>query len=88
MAEAQRRKAAMQNGLNTTNNLSAKIDFSTPANLSNLAGKNVFLTGGASGLGALLVKTIAEAGAYVTFGDVNESAGKAYEKEHTAKGLK
>ncbi|KAF7190122.1 5'-hydroxyaverantin dehydrogenase [Pseudocercospora fuligena] len=44
---------------------------------SQLNGKSVVLTGGASGLGEQFVRSFVEAGAYVTFGDLAEDRGKA-----------
>ncbi|KAB2571527.1 Lipase GDSL [Lasiodiplodia theobromae] len=40
-----------------------------------LAGKNVIITGGASGVGASLAETYAEKGAYVNIVDINEELG-------------
>ncbi|OJD27474.1 hypothetical protein ACJ73_01132 [Blastomyces percursus] len=51
------------------------LDCSIPPPNENLKGKSVIVTGGASGLGKAFVKHLAEACAYVTFGDVNEEAG-------------
>ncbi|KKZ59969.1 hypothetical protein EMCG_00811 [[Emmonsia] crescens] len=51
------------------------LDCSIPPSLENLRGKSVIVTGGASGLGRAFVRRFAEAGAYVTFGDVNEETG-------------
>ncbi|PGH06780.1 hypothetical protein GX51_02221 [Blastomyces parvus] len=51
------------------------LDCSIPPSCENLKGKSAIVTGGASGLGKAFVKRLAEAGAYVTFGDVNEEAG-------------
>lgn len=47
--------------------------------------KNVFLTGGAKGLGKSFIDALLEAGASVFFGDINESLGKQTEKEFQAK---
>ncbi|EDN03456.1 predicted protein [Histoplasma mississippiense (nom. inval.)] len=51
------------------------LDCSILPCLENLRGKSVIVTGGASGLGKAFVHRFVEAGAYVTFGDVNEEAG-------------
>lgn len=42
-----------------------------------LSGKRVFVTGGATGIGASVVSGFAEQGALVTFFDINERAGHA-----------
>lgn len=42
---------------------------------SNLKGKNVIFTGGASGIGREAVTIFAKAGANVTFGDINKVEG-------------
>ncbi|KAF2806029.1 short chain dehydrogenase reductase [Mytilinidion resinicola] len=44
--------------------------------LSNLPGKSVIVTGGASGLGRAYVEAFAKAGSFVTIADFNETAGK------------
>ncbi|MCJ1251589.1 hypothetical protein MMC30_008824 [Trapelia coarctata] len=54
---------------------------------SNLKGKTVLITGGASGLGAAIAKEFAKNGAYVTIADINEDLGKAYEAELKSQGL-
>ncbi|OAX77716.1 hypothetical protein ACJ72_07982 [Emergomyces africanus] len=51
------------------------LDCNIPPSLEKLRGKSVIVTGGASGLGRAFVRCLAEAGAYVTFGDVNEETG-------------
>jgi len=52
------------------------VDPSSPTDTSVLKGKSVVVTGGASGLGLAYVKAFASHGAFVTFGDVNASAGE------------
>ena len=52
-----------------------------------LAGHHIFVTGGADGIGAACVLDAAEAGAKVSFCDINEEKGKAYEKELNSKGF-
>ncbi|KAK7711230.1 hypothetical protein SLS57_008145 [Botryosphaeria dothidea] len=42
---------------------------------ASLSGKNVLITGGASGVGAAIAQTYAEKGAYVTLVDINEDLG-------------
>ena len=52
-----------------------------------LAGHHIFVTGGADGIGAACVLDAAEAGAKVSFCDINEEKGKAYESELIANGF-
>ena len=47
------------------------------ARYPSLTGKTVFLTGGASGIGADIVQAIADQGAKVGFVDLNADAGQA-----------
>lgn len=61
------------------------IDHTTPPNLGNLVGKSVIVTGGANGMGEVMVRQFADAGAFVTFGDMNPR-GEAIEKELNANG--
>ena len=46
------------------------------ANYPSLQGKNILITGGASGIGKELVKGFAEQGANVAFLDLNDEAGE------------
>ena len=46
------------------------------ANYPSLRGKNILITGGASGIGKELVKGFAEQGSNVAFLDVNDKAGE------------
>ena len=55
-------------------NLTKSIDY--PA----LKGRNVVITGGASGLGKAFVYMFAEAGANVLIADVQDAAGQEIEK--------
>lgn len=48
-----------------------------PAKYADLSGKRVFVTGGATGIGASVVSGFARQGALVTFFDINEAAGRA-----------
>jgi len=48
-----------------------------PAKYADLSGKRVFVTGGATGIGASVVAGFAEQDALVTFFDNNEAAGRA-----------
>jgi NAD(P)-dependent dehydrogenase (short-subunit alcohol dehydrogenase family) len=51
-----------------------------------LKDRHVYVTGGADGIGAAIVLDAAEAGARVSFCDLNEEKGKAYEAELKSKG--
>ena len=51
-----------------------------------LKDRHVYVTGGADGIGAAIVLDAAEAGAKVSFCDLNEEKGKAYEAELKGKG--
>lgn len=51
-----------------------------------LAGRRVIVTGGARGLGAAFVNTLAKSGARVVFGDVLHDAGEALARSLTAQG--
>jgi NAD(P)-dependent dehydrogenase (short-subunit alcohol dehydrogenase family) len=57
------------------------VDPSSPTDTSVLEGKSVIITGGASGLGLAYVKAFASKGAFVTFGDLNASAGETIASE-------
>lgn len=59
---------------------SGPIDHTLPIDPSKVRGKSVIITGGANGMGETCVRVFAEAGAKVTFGDVNER-GREIEKE-------
>ena len=52
-----------------------------------LKGHHVFTTGGADGIGAACVLDAAQAGARVSFCDINIERGKAYEAELISKGF-
>ncbi|EXJ78136.1 hypothetical protein A1O3_09297 [Capronia epimyces CBS 606.96] len=68
--------------------ISPPLDLSTAFDASSVRGAGVFITGGASGLGAALVRAFGKAGAYVTFGDVQVDAGQLLEREMTSQGLR
>ena len=61
--------------------LKKSLDFSV------LQNKTVLVTGGVSGLGALMVTQFAQHGAKVTAADINEQLGKAFMQELSDKGL-
>ena len=62
-------------------------DLEKPLDFSLLRNKTVLITGGVSGLGALMVIQFAQHGASVTAADVNEQLGKAFVQELSEKGL-
>lgn len=57
------------------------VQFPQPIDENELRDSCVFITGGASGLGAAFTQRLLQAGAYVVFSDINETAGKKLEKE-------
>ncbi|KAF2490287.1 NAD(P)-binding protein [Lophium mytilinum] len=62
-------------------------EVAVPRSGDSLKGKSVLITGGASGLGAAIVLSYAEKGAYVTIADINEKLGNEYTKSLQDKGL-
>ena len=63
------------------------VDLEKSLNFSVLENKAVLITGGVSGLGALMVTQFARYGAKVTAADINEQLGKAFAQELSDKGL-
>lgn len=57
------------------------VDPSLATNTSVLKDKSVIVTGGASGLGLAYVRAFASHGAFVTFGDINATAGEKIASE-------
>jgi D-xylose 1-dehydrogenase len=57
------------------------------ANYPSLKGRGVFITGGASGIGASLVTHFCEQGSRVAFVDIAQTAGHALVSQLTAQGL-
>jgi NAD(P)-dependent dehydrogenase (short-subunit alcohol dehydrogenase family) len=51
-----------------------------------LQGKVALVSGGATGIGAAVVRRFAREGAAIVFGDINEEAGAALQREITASG--
>ena len=51
-----------------------------------LKDQHIFVTGGADGIGRAVVQDVADAGAKVSFCDLNVEKGKAYEAELKADG--
>ncbi|PSR80543.1 hypothetical protein BD289DRAFT_414215 [Coniella lustricola] len=62
---------------------SGPIDHTVVPDVRNAKGKSVIITGGANGIGEVCVRAFCDAGAFVTFGDVNDR-GKAIEEELNA----
>ncbi|KAI9689263.1 MAG: hypothetical protein M1820_010174 [Bogoriella megaspora] len=63
------------------------VDFAKSIDKSTLKGQSVLVTGGANGIGAGIVRELAEAGAYVTSIDLNEDMGQQVVDELKAEGL-
>lgn len=61
--------------------MTAVADLRKPLDTSVLKGKSVLITGGVSGIGALIAKQCAEYGAHVTVADINAQQGKAFADE-------
>lgn len=61
-------------------------DMKKVLDLSVLMGKSVLITGGASGIGALIATTFCDHGARVTIADISEQQGKALVKAVELKG--
>ncbi|KAH8689338.1 hypothetical protein BGW36DRAFT_307914 [Talaromyces proteolyticus] len=57
------------------------VDCTVVPDLTKISGKSVVITGGAGGMGEEATRAFANAGAFVTFGDLNEEAGKHLEAE-------
>jgi NAD(P)-dependent dehydrogenase (short-subunit alcohol dehydrogenase family) len=53
----------------------------------NLTGMHIFVTGGAQGIGAAIVKDAAERGGRVSFGDIQDERGKDYASSLKRSGL-
>lgn len=62
------------------------IDHTVVPDRSKVSGKSVIITGGANGMGETCVRQFVDAGAFVTFGDVNTSRGLQIEAELNAPG--
>jgi 5'-hydroxyaverantin dehydrogenase len=75
-------------GLPPPSRPSNPVDFSTALDSSSLKGKNVLITGGATGIGQACVVAFANAGAYVTIADVNEEAAQETAQDLSQKGFK
>ncbi|KXT12384.1 hypothetical protein AC579_1706 [Pseudocercospora musae] len=67
---------------------SVPIDFTKQYDLSALQGRAALVTGGASGIGAGVVKALGEAGAYVVIADIDQEAGEKYSYDLDATGCK
>src|SRR5262245_65620428 len=58
-----------------------------PSGMARLSEKIAFVTGGARGIGRAIVEKFVAEGALVTFGDVDERAGRQTEAELSEAGL-
>ncbi|KAH7029585.1 uncharacterized protein B0I36DRAFT_375036 [Microdochium trichocladiopsis] len=56
------------------------VDHTVVPDRASLRGKSIIVTGGANGMGEVMVRQFVDAGAFVTFGDVNER-GREIEAE-------
>ena len=61
--------------------LDSKIDFNAPLDETQLEGKRVLITGGASGIGAGCARLFVTHGAHVIIADMNEELGMTVVKE-------
>jgi len=59
------------------------VDHTMVPDRSQMKGKSVIVTGGANGMGEMMVREFRQAGAFVTFGDLNDR-GTEVEKELNA----
>lgn len=59
------------------------VDHTVVPDRSRMRGKSVVITGGANGMGEVMVRQFVDAGAFVTFGDLHER-GRDIEKELNA----
>ena len=67
--------------------ISPPVDFSTPTDTSSIKEKGVFISGGASGIGAAIATALAKQGAYVTVADLSVENGTKFAEECQSKGL-
>lgn len=59
----------------------APVDLGKAIDYNSLKGRNVLLTGGASGLGAAFARMFTKHGANLVIADLNEAGGKKLEQE-------
>ncbi|KAI9723193.1 MAG: hypothetical protein M1828_004296 [Chrysothrix sp. TS-e1954] len=67
--------------------ISAPVDFSTPNEKGNIKEKGIFITGGASGIGAAIAKALAQQGGYVTVADLSVENGTKFAEDCQKEGL-
>ncbi|KAI9774095.1 MAG: hypothetical protein M1840_005188 [Geoglossum simile] len=83
--EEQRRMVTRRSGMAFP--ISPIVDCTAPIAKERLSGKSVLVTGGASGIGAGIVKEFAEAGAHVTFADIDSTLGDTLRDDLRCRGL-
>lgn len=66
--------------------MAVPISFDQPLDTTSLRGRSVLVTGAASGIGLACATKLAEAGAFVTFSDLQEQTGHALVENLSSKG--
>lgn len=74
--------------LNMRYKVTPQVDWGKDLDWRCLKGKNAFVTGGASGMGAAFVEALVEGGASVTVADLDKQKGIALRERLKARGFK